>query len=139
MTSEQKWKIFKSLRWVIFTVLLTLLLMKTVSCTKEIKKVNDTKDKVIEIVDDIEPASMAEEAGRFIKDVKINFEKGYYVNDDFAGMDNETLYKVWEETAIGTEVRQDVFNELKARGYWDEEWKEDEKRALEILEKYKNK
>ena len=48
----------------------------------------------------------------------------------------EKLYKIWDETDVGTDIHYESYRELDKRGYWDEERRKEEIEAEKILNNY---
>ncbi len=60
----------------------------------------------------------------------INYKK------EFKALSTEDLYKVWNETSIGTDIHHLAWKELDNRGYWDKKRNKNELEAIEIVNKY---
>jgi ABC-type glutathione transport system ATPase component len=83
--------------------------------------------------------------GNYIETITANTTTVSYVTDTttliniaILEMSDENLYKVFNETRLSTDINNKVWKELKRRGYWDKDEKEDEQKAIEVLNKYSN-
>jgi hypothetical protein len=83
--------------------------------------------------------------GNYIETITANTTTVSYVTDTttliniaILEMPDENLYKVFNETRLSTDINNKVWKELKRRGYWGKDEKEDEQKAIEVFNKYSN-
>ena len=60
------------------------------------------------------------------------------VNYNFSNINTEKVYKIWSETSFRTDINSLAYQELAKRGYWDKDKREENKKAIEIFNKYNN-
>ena len=62
-----------------------------------------------------------------------NIEKKVY---DFSDISMIKVYKIWDETSLGTSIHYEAYIELDKRGYFDKKRAEEKIKAQEVVNKY---
>ena len=73
-----------------------------------------------------------------------NKDVNYSVDDDIKlkvkELSTDDLYKVWQETSMGTSINSFTYDELDERGYWEEKDKIIEEKDIKFFNEFiKNK